>query len=307
MPKLIAVGLNPAWQKTLKFKNLEFASVNRAYKVRHFASGKGINFTAAARKCGADCTVYQFAGGDTGKKICRELDKKQIPHKTAFTDQATRTCTTCLCSSSGSMTELIEPSPEIKDKYAEHLLDQIINSMRNFDGLALCGTFPPGISSDFYAEIIKNARKHSVITLLDAYQDIESALKASPDILKINSDELAEISGIKNIPEAVKVISEKYSIEHIGITNGAKSAYLLEKNKLYTMKAPNIKKAVNPLGAGDTADAAMLSNYIENENALDAFCSGLAAASASCLTEYCGEFDLDQFNLIKKNIEVNNG
>ena len=95
--KMLALGPNPAWQKTLFFNELCPGEVNRAHDMQSFASGKGINFCRAARCWGNEqVELLQFAGGDTGKQLCQYLKTEGIPNQTVNTEHATRTCYTCL-------------------------------------------------------------------------------------------------------------------------------------------------------------------------------------------------------------------
>ena len=45
-PLITVIGANPAWQKTLFFREFIPGRVNRAYKEENYSSGKGVNFSA---------------------------------------------------------------------------------------------------------------------------------------------------------------------------------------------------------------------------------------------------------------------
>jgi len=61
---------------------------------------------------------------------------------------------------------------------------------------------------------------------------------------------------------------------------------------------------VSPLGSGDTASAVFFSEYLAGKPPVEAFASGLAAASASCLTPRCGEFDQGERDRLRKAIKI---
>ena len=137
MPEIIAVGLNPAWQKTLFFPQFIPGEVNRAVNVSLFPAGKGINFARAAKIWGAEVLVSQFLGGETGSLIKEGLKQEKIKHLTVDVASQTRTCTTCLCGKSNQMTELIEPSAKIPSRLANALKSKTIGKISLFSGVAL--------------------------------------------------------------------------------------------------------------------------------------------------------------------------
>jgi pyridoxal/pyridoxine/pyridoxamine kinase len=78
-----------------------------------------------------------------------------------------------------------------------------------------------------------------------------------------------------------------------------------------TLDETNMKKSkdmellINPLGAGDTASAIFLLEYVDTRDPIDAFRHGIAAASASCLsTEQTAHFDLQIKQIIYERIQI---
>lgn len=139
--RILALGPNPAWQKTLFFNELHPGEVNRAHAMKSFASGKGINFCRAARNWGnKNVELLQFAGGITGSDLCSYLEDEGIPNHTVMIAEATRTCYTCL-SIDQPMTELIEPSPLISEKEICQYHDLLSANIERFGGAAFAGLF----------------------------------------------------------------------------------------------------------------------------------------------------------------------
>ncbi len=302
---ILATGLNPAWQKTLFFDNLRFYEVNRARDVKHMASGKGVNFARAAKNWKKkEATVFQFAGGETGEKICAYLDAELISHSSVTVDKPTRTCTTCLCGSSKEMTELIEPSGEISAEASLELLTRIKKHVPESAGVALCGTFPPGISPDFYLSIAKEASKQKRPLILDAWLNVTPTLEHGVEILKINLEEIMTLTGQSSGEAAIKHCLNNYPIKIVAVTAGPEKAFLGTKDELWEFHPPRLKDVLNPIGAGDTVTAVFFSEYLAGAAPHEAFASGLAAASASCLTSQSAEFDMETALKIRNEIEI---
>jgi fructose-1-phosphate kinase PfkB-like protein len=184
-------------------------------------------------------TLLQFVGGITGNFITQVLSEKNIHQVNIPTKKATRTCTTILDKYVGDMTELIEPTGlisnqerELLEKKAETL---IYNGKDTLQAIALCGTFPTGITGSTYARIAR-AKPDHIILLLDAYKDVTEILSTGKvNIFKINHEELISLvreiedkNDLFNsfnvetlsIPELAFIFLKKYHIPILGITDG---------------------------------------------------------------------------------------
>lgn len=305
MKEIIAIGLNPAWQKTLVFDKLNFYEVNRAKSVMLMASGKGINFVRAAGNWGrAGSVVYQFEGGENGSKIVRYLDDEGLKHYSEKVVSETRVCTTCLCLESGKMTELIEPSGTISSSESSSLLNALKSALPGSAGLALCGTYPPGISEDFYKEAACAAAQLGLPVMMDAWMKVASVIGAgSVEVLKINTEELFALTGRNDVDSAFGECF-KMPLKVIAVTAGPGNAYLGTGGKIWEYSIPRLEKIVNPIGAGDTASAVFFSEYVSGTAVQDAFACGLAAASASCLTPRGGDFSREKASEIRNKIVI---
>ena len=110
-----------------------------------FPAGKGINFCRAAKCHGkVPCKLIQFGGGDTGGYICRELGKEEMDVWTVRTVAPTRTCSTCLCLATQTMTEIIEPSYAATTAEVASMLEYFPEALEGAEGAAFCGTLPTG-------------------------------------------------------------------------------------------------------------------------------------------------------------------
>ncbi len=100
------------------------------------------------------------------------------------------------------------------------LEQKILAEMPHTDGLAVCGTFPPGVPDDFYARIIRQAIEARIPVLLDSFARIHETLQNPVDILKINRHELQEITGVVQIKKAMTLLFRQYPVRKLAITDG---------------------------------------------------------------------------------------
>ena len=299
--KMMAIGLNSALQKLLIFPAFVKGEVNRAETISYISGGKAANFAKAAVRFGTETVIYQFSGGASGEKYLKILDLENLKYVNELTKVETRICSTLMINKTNSVTEIIEPSGVISEDEAKKLLARTINDLPQFNGVALCGTYPPGIKPKFYAKIAEQAEKKNIPLLLDACINVEPVLKEGVEIIKINLDELKALTGKRKPETAANAVFSKFPVKIIAITDGHKSAHLfLQKSadnpKLgcthYKYSIPKLKKVINPIGAGDTVSAVLLSEYIAGIPIHEAFKTALAAGSASCLTRENAVFDV---------------
>ncbi|RKP24642.1 hypothetical protein SYNPS1DRAFT_23293, partial [Syncephalis pseudoplumigaleata] len=125
-----------------------------------------------------------------------------------------------------------------------------------------------------------------------------AASAASPAL----SDRYVEMS----IPELARILLKTHHIKLLGVTNGPDSNTsngLCDANHRKEHDAAEL--LLNPLGAGDTASAVFLMDYIDTRDPVESFKRAIAAASASCLvTEQTAHFDVSIMEWISERIQV---
>lgn len=306
MKYIIALGANPAWQKTLFFPEFKYGHVNRADQMMLFPSGKGVNFCRAARCWGiSDTLLLQFAGGETGNKIKSALNEEGLKHITINTPGETRTCTTCLCRKTQVMTEIIDPSSPVPCEQVEEMLKILEVNLTSCRGICLLGTVPDGTGCDLYLRTAEIAREHNLPILIDAWQHIDKLLNIGGQmILKVNLDELSAITGTRNPHDAFKHCFSKYPLTGIAATDGPGIAFAATRDQMWSYQLPVLEKIVSPLGSGDTTAAVFMSEYLNGNDFGESFASALAAGSANCLTPLCGSYDKASAEQIRRNIKI---
>ena len=282
IPRVLAVGMNAVLQKTLLLPHLRVGHVNRARQMLLTAGGKGIHCARAANlHTPGSTTVAHFLGGANGDFVDRQLRAQQIPQLTVRIAGETRVCTTLLDEATGVMTELIDPSPPITPAERDEMVGRLVAALPGLAGLALNGTLPAGIAPELYARLAR--AKGGALLLLDAYKDVADVLATRQvDILKINREELRELTGEPDSDRAAATARARFGVPVIAVTDGPHPARLYADGRTWALTLPPLPDLKNPIGAGDTVAAVMLLERLAGADAVEAFALGLAAASASC-------------------------
>ena len=324
---LLAVGLNPALQKTLVCDRWERGQVNRARAILTSVGGKGQQFSrAASRLIPGMVSLAQFLGGENGVRLSQMIAAAGVSQINVPVAGETRACITVIDSACGEATELVEPSPPIAPSEVAQLLARIREALARGDisGLALCGTYPPGVDADFYATLAR--QKGNALLLLDSYKGIETTLATGEvDILKVNADELRSLAGGRPgaaeagaapLPEVALSVFEAHRLRWLAVTAGPRTAWLFENPRadepagglrtwrFFEFRLPVVEGVINPIGAGDTVGAVFLAQLAAGVPAPAAFATGLAAGSASCRQLGGADFTLEDLRDILAKIQV---
>ncbi|MCQ2378642.1 MAG: PfkB family carbohydrate kinase [Victivallaceae bacterium] len=291
-PLIAVFGANPAWQKTLVFDAFSPGEVNRARSMTSCASGKGVNFCRAVRCAGiCDTRVFQFSGGGNGEKLQRSLEREKLAYVSVETENETRVCASCIDRASGAVTECIEPSAAVSSRAADEMLEKWEAFLPQANACAITGSLPDGTDPALYRRIAERVFRRDMPLLIDAVSGIGCALREDGKfILKVNARELRKLAGGTDAASALKNAAGIWRDAVIAVTDGADAAFLAAAGKMYRYALKKID-ALNPIGAGDTCAAVMLSGLLAGKDCVGAFAGALAAASAGCLDPRPGFFD----------------
>jgi fructose-1-phosphate kinase PfkB-like protein/pantothenate kinase len=328
---LLAIGLNPALQKTMVFEQWDRGQVNRAIENLTSVGGKGQQFSrAASHLIPGMVSLAQFLGGENGERIGRMLDQAGVHQLTVTTSGETRCCVTVIDRTARDATELIEPSAMIRREEADELLSKAMNLLQRglISGLALCGTYPPGVDESFYVRLAQ--AKGNATLLLDSYRNIDAVLATGQvDILKVNAHELRSLAdkirhtkrlpGLESpssVPDDALTLFETIPLRQLAVTAGPDTAWLFASPRrdvgahrftvwqFQEFYLPTIDDVVNPIGAGDTVGAIFLTQLLAGAPPHEAFACGLAAGSASCRQWGGADFELQDLQAILAHIRV---
>ncbi len=302
---VLAVCPNPAWQKTLRFRQCRAGEVNRAYLVQENGGGKGINLARVLHNFGFPVAVSGFLGGQTGQRLREELQRHGYQELLIECQAPTRCCYTIINDNRQQATELIEPSGQISPAEVVALQKRLQEASADFSAICLCGTLPPGVDGGFYAAIAACAQTLALPLLLDAFNDVTATLAVGVTLLKINAAELRQLSGEDDLLTGARALLTHYHIPWLGITAGADRAWLFSQEAIYSYTLPRLRNVVSAIGAGDCVTAILARRLAEEPRGTkmaEHFSEALACASASCLTDTPSLFALEVAAELQKQI-----
>ncbi|MGI6742887.1 MAG: 1-phosphofructokinase family hexose kinase [Eubacteriales bacterium] len=264
---IYTLTLNPALDVSVRGAGAAcWGKLNKTDSQTLSCGGKGINVSRALKAMGEDAPAYLFYGGETGRTMLGMLDAEGIEYRGVETSAPTRINVKTIFGTNGG-TVLSEfngaggpISREELEKLCESLMGELkkhtINPQDSRSFLIMSGSIPQGVENTVYNSVIMLLKNRGVHIVVDASgAALESALEASPYMIKPNLDELSSIAG-KRLVEMSEIL---YRIFQIFVENGTRVlATLSEKGAIYAgpeglwkVSSPQVELK-SFAGAGDT-------------------------------------------------------
>ncbi len=251
---ILTVTLNPAVDFTVFGGPFIVHETNRARSVPPDPGGKGNNAARVARLLGADVTATGLIGGFTGEFIEQSLVTEGIEPSFFAIDGLTRFTAAYIEEGTGAETKIVPQGPVITEKESRDFIthfEQLITTGR-FSIVALSGSLPEGVASDFYCALIEVAGWHEVPVVLDTSGEaLRAALAQPPLMIKPNVSEALELAGAEDLDGVFSYLRGLAdTIPLIALTMGKDGAVFFTSDR--TVKITTGQAGgVNPVGAGD--------------------------------------------------------
>jgi 6-phosphofructokinase 2 len=298
---IATVTLNPSLDKTVTVDELVVDEANRWTTLRRDPGGKGINVSRVVHELGGETTAYGFIGGIDGEAL-KHLLKQQGVHF-AFTPIRGEIRSNFIITDlkTHRQTRIDAPGPNISRDELRKLIDKVKHIKPKPDFLVFAGSVPPGVPDDIYKQLIKEAKKNYVKTVLDSDDEwLKEGIKAKPNVIKPNVHEAEELLGVRlgdetAIIQAVKTLVAQ-GIEVVAISRGKDGLIIANKQKILKVTSPQVDIR-STVGAGDSAIAGLVLGLSQGANIEETSRLAAAAGTATTLTpgtELCRREDVER-------------
>jgi len=308
----LCVSLNPAIDRRLKMDQLQVGKVNRVCQMREAPGGKAAHVAMVLRTLGAAPLWLGFAGGTTGSMLIEGLRQMEIQAEDVPMRGKTRMNLEIL-EAGQRVTEILEPGPELSIGELEQFqnsYERILAGAGNLVTVILSGSLPPGAPRDYYATLIRLARKFRTRVFLDTSgEPLRSGLAADPDFVKPNQDEAASwsgrgIDGIHSAREVLQQMLEK-GAEAGAISLGSEGLVWGSRTERETLVA-RIPKQSSPscVGSGDATLAGFAFAAEKGWSPQESVRIAAACGVANCLAEGPGGARAADIARLKQEIHI---
>ncbi len=286
---IITVTLNPSLDRTLTVPCITFGGVLRATASRLDWGGKGFNISRALQALGAESVAMGLVGGSTGQVLERGLRGMGITTDLVSIDGETRTNVVIADSQGECYVKVNEPGPAVHKDELAVFLDRVRARIWPGDLWILSGSLPPGVPSDFYAQLIRLVQARGARALLDTSgEPLGLGCAASPSLIKPNAVEAAEVTGLQIQTDSDALDAAyallRHGVEYVALSLGIKGLLLASAQQVVRAKPPHVQ-ARNPVGAGDALLAGLAWALDRELSLVEMARWGVAAGTAAAMQE----------------------
>jgi 1-phosphofructokinase family hexose kinase len=281
---ILTLTVNPAIDRIVTVDRLVFE--DRAYilSTNFAAGGRGINAARVLKSFGSTTLAITTSGGEGGRRLEEKLKQDGFPFELVKIRNHIRTNLT-ISDRQGLSVKLNEQGPSLSELELSRIRRAVEKHLPEASWLMLCGSLPPGVPSNFYAKLIRQAEKQNVKTLLDADGDpLLHGIEANPTVVTPNQSEAERLLNRALITrshsiEAVQRI-KAMGAKHAILSLGSRGVVAASDDGVIEVVPPRIE-AVCPIGAGDAMGAAFVWAMASGNTFTDSVRWGVAAGTAS--------------------------
>lgn len=306
---ILTITLNPSVDIAYQLDTYQLDTVNRVEKVQKTAGGKGLNVTRVLKQIGEDVVATGFIGGELGNYVKKQLTRNDIKNSFVEIGNETRNCIAIL--HDGQQTEILEQGPTIQEHEALNFIEHLEIILNNVEVVAISGSLPKGLASNYYVEILELCKKCGVAVVLDCSGEaLKNVLESQqkPTVIKPNTEELSQLIG-KNVTDDIQELKSVLSgqlfqgIEWIVVSLGAKGAFAKHNDKFYRVRIPKIK-VVNPVGSGDSTVAGIAAGLVHALPEAELLKNANVLGMLNAQEEQTGYVNLENAESLYSQIEV---
>ena len=286
---ITTVTLNPCIDRTIKVENLTIGGHNRTNFSRVDLGGKGINVSIVVKQMGHATCALTFNHTESGTYLCDKLEDLGIEGSLVPTFGRLRENVKLYVLSTDEMTEINEEGTPVDKSTLSRFLHRLDRLLERTKVLIISGSIPPGLPDTLYYDMILQAKKQNIFTILDAQGvPLREGVKACPNLIKPNLYEMETLCG-KKLENHEEILAQMDNVIAQGVgaiclSMGSEGAILKNgKGTWYTKGGEIDVKAVQ--GAGDSLVAGLAIGYSLGENEEGMLKMGVAMAQGSLLRE----------------------
>lgn len=300
---ILTVTLNAALDVTYGVDSLRPRTSHRVDTARERAGGKGVNVARVLAALGHESAVTGLAGGPTGTLLRDGLRTAGLRDELVTVSGDSRRTLTVVSRDDGDATVFNRRGPRVSPGEWKSFTEHFASLVRDATVVALCGSLPPGLPSDAYAQLVRTAAGAGAVTVLDTSGPaLLDALGAGPDVVKPNAAELADVTGSRDVPAAAERL-RALGARTVVASSGPEGVHAATPQGAWRAVPPK-QLAGNPTGAGDACVAALAAGHATGAQWPDILREAVALSAAAVPCPVAGDFDAGTYRRFRTAVSV---
>ncbi|MGI3783788.1 MAG: 1-phosphofructokinase family hexose kinase [Janthinobacterium lividum] len=282
------LGLSPSLDVVYVVDAVTAGAIHRPRSVVRLAGGKSLNVSRALARLGRGVRAVAPLEGPLGDLVADLLEPTGVELVRLSTTAPTRMCVTAADETAGTLTEFYERAPAADGTELDQV-EEALGDVVAGDWLALSGSVPEGTDLDRLVALLASAAQRGVHLAVDTHGPVLPLLLevATPDVLKINRDEAAELVGsdatgpqdLVELGAAVRAAGADVVV----LTDGAAGAVGWDGRDGWRVTTDAVPGAY-PVGSGDCFLAGLVADLASGAPLPDSLVSAAALGAANAAT-----------------------
>jgi 1-phosphofructokinase family hexose kinase len=308
---IVCVAANPSIDKLFEVERLVRGGIHRPRLFVQTAGGKGLNVARSATILGAAVRVAGIFRGHAGKWLEESLRAEGIEGAFVWTEGENRSSLSVADRESGGLTEFYERGSPLPESAWPGLVEAVESLPTMGDWITMSGSLPPEAPRDGYRHLVARARAAGMRVAIDAEGEIlRLALPSSPDIVKVNASEAAELVGeptgtMEHSLAAAEMIRELAGGHgHGGVVTRGGDGVVVAAPDGHRYEGRLYVRGTYPVGSGDAFLAGLVAGLEGGSDWPTALRLALGAATANAETPGAGRFETERARALAVRAEV---
>ena len=305
----LTVCPNTAIDKIIFIKEWTPGIPMRTNHVAICVGGKGLNSAVVLRHLGAVTVGMGFFAGKTGEELVELVKEYGIIPEPVWVGGTNRIAHVIADEKTNIHSHVITGEVVVSAQQEQEFINKFRSHVKKAEWVIMGGTIPSSLNDDFYYRLITIAKEAGVPTLVDSQkQFIVNAIKARPDIVKMNWEEFEwtfnkKAETIETLIPLAKELRQRHEIKNLVMTLGKCGILAFTTEGNYLAKAPQ-QIPVNAAGAGDSVSAAIVYRLTKGDNWEAALRWSGAIGAAAVLTERTGDIVMEDVERIFREVNI---
>ncbi len=296
MHEVLAVCLNPTFQRTFVVPRLWENEVNRSSEYYYDVAGKGLNTARILTQLGISAIHLTHVGGAYAKDYLDMNARDHIPIASIDTKTTVRTCYSIINSEAHTTTEIVEEAQRVAEDAQQKVMAKFRELLPEITILTIAGSLSPGYTDDIYPQMVKEAKAAGKCVVLDIRgKTLLDCMRYRPDYINPNFTEFAStfLPGLtvkeheddeqiaSQIKEKMLELYHEYGSTCV-LTHGALPTLFVEHEEI---RQSPVKRIVplNTIGSGDAFTSGLISIILKGGTVGEAVHKGQECGALNAL------------------------